>query len=39
MGGPGQGVRVAAIAALFNRAAIDTRVVGDVDGLLSVMPS
>jgi len=32
--GPGQGARVAAIAALFNRAAIDTRVVGDVDGLL-----
>ena len=32
--GPGQSARVAAIAALFNRAGIDTRVVADVDGLL-----
>jgi 2-dehydropantoate 2-reductase len=31
---PGQSVRVAAIAALFNRAGIDTQVVEDVDGLL-----
>lgn len=32
--GPEQSARVAAVAALFNRAGIDTRVVADVDGLL-----